>query len=191
MGFRNEDLIRKLADEKLGAFGARIVEALQDLDQQHKNLTQQVNGNSTGQPQAPPTVNSLNVTAKDGIFDAKIEDAGGISRGTEYFLEYSATPNFTAPTVIHLGATRNWRGSLGNQKLYFRAYSGFSTSPASPAVYHGTSVQPIPVEGGGPAGPDLQPSAGAGTAVTNGTQGGYGYGPIPFRSATDTPPTKA
>lgn len=188
---RNLSYIRSLSTKEMPGFGAKLYEALQDLITHHANLAQQVNGNSTGQPQPPPNIDSLHVTAKDGIFDVKINDNGQITRGTEYFLEHSTSPNFSAPTVVHVGTSRNWRGSLGNQKLYWRAYSGYSTSGSSAPVYFGSSVDPTLVTGGGSAsGPPIQPSSGSGTSSNDGTQGGNGYGPIPFRSTTGEPPIR-
>lgn len=135
------------------------------------------------QVQPPPPV-SLNVIAANGIFDVAIQDnnpAEG-NLAPEYFVEYSTSPSFNAPIVKHLGPSRNWRPMLGNQTLYFRAYSQFGRSSAVSAHrYFGPNNAPTPVIGGGVAGPTIQASAGSGTNPTSGLGGGVGYGRIPVR----------
>lgn len=128
---------------------------------------------------SPNPVTAINVTAQDGIFHATLSDSGQIQKGVGYFLEYDTDPTFTRPTVIDLGASRQYRGYLGNQNLYWRGYSQLSpplnSMPSAPLV-HGGSV-PLVVNGGGSAmGPTILPSTGSGTAATNGQQGGQGHG---------------
>lgn len=187
---RNLEFIRNLTSAENPGWGARMFEALQDVQQNQNNIAQQVNGNPAGNPNPPAAINSLSVKAADGIFDAKIVDTSDTSRGVNYFLEHSPSPNFSSPHMIHLGTSRNWRGALGNQTLHFRAYSSYATSGASAHVYHGSPTAPTPVTGGGAAGPAPQSSSGGGTASTNGTQGGHGFGPVPFRSSTGKPPVR-
>lgn len=159
-----------------------LAEALDDICAGIATMALQTNANPSGSASAPPPISGLSVTAQGGIFDVAITDGQPVSRGIEYFVEYSPTAAFTQPTVIHLGATRNWRGTLGNQTLYFRAYSQYSTGGPSTPVYFGSIGNPTPVIGGGSmTGPALQPSSGSGTAATDGRQGGAGYGHTPFR----------
>lgn len=158
----------------------RMVEALDDILAALNNAARQVTASPAGVTGAPPQISSLDVDAADGVFDAAIADNNPVLRGINYFLEYSATVNFTAPVVIDLGASRNWRGYLGNQTLYFRAYSSYPTSPSSPAIYFGS---PTAVVGGGSAGPSPLPSRGSGTAPDDGTDGNSGFGAEPYRGA--------
>lgn len=153
-----------------------IAEALDDVMSHVSTTMQQTNSSPNGQAAPPPTPSKLTVTAAHGIFDAKIDDNAPVTRGINYFLEYSQTPSFNSPTVIDLGASRNHRVALGNQTLHWRAYSSYPTSPRSQVIYHGTQGQPTPVIGGGTAsGPDPQPSSGSGTSKgASGSDGGFG-----------------
>lgn len=128
---------------------------------------------------APPQVASINVTATNGVFQATLVDAGNPVKGIGYFLEYDTSPAFPQPHVIDLGASRSWRGTLGNLTLYWRAYSQYAPpldSPPSPTLAFGGNVTPTAVVGGGSSGPALPESTGSGTAATNGMQGGLGHG---------------
>src|SRR6267154_1254729 len=149
----------------------------------YEALTQLVNGvNSLGRATgvdpsgtiaAPSPIGSLNVTAADGIFDLAITDNSTLNRGIFYFAESDTTPAFHQPYVHFLGSSRNLRLALGNQTLYWRAYSQYLGSDPSEPVTFGTPA--TAVTGGGTAtGPQLQPSTGSGTAP--GTAGGSGFG---------------
>lgn len=162
----------------------RFAEALLAVQEALNNVAQQTAASSQGPQGTSPTPAKLNVTAAQGVYDIAITDNAPIQRGVEYFLEYSLTPSFNQPTVIHLGTTRNHRVFLGNQILYWRSYSqyGAAAGPSQP-VYFGSSQSPTPVVGGGSiTGPVPQPSNGSGTAPSSGLQGGAGYGFAPFRN---------
>lgn len=156
----------------------RLVEALDELERQIKSVASQTDASPTNVTIPPPNIGSLTVIAANGVFDAVIFDESPVTRGITYFLEYSTSVNFSQPHVITLGATRNWRGFLGNLTLYWRAYSQYRQSAPSATVYFGA---PTAVVGGGAAGPTLQPSAGSGTAPSAGTLGGSGFGREPIR----------
>src|SRR5882757_5314465 len=97
----------------------KLAEALDDLLGLNSTTMKQINASPNGQAQPPNAPNALTVTAAHGIFDVKIDDnSSPVNRGVNYFLEYSESPAFTAPTTIDLGASRNWRGLLGNKTLY-------------------------------------------------------------------------
>lgn len=152
-------------------------EAFEDLVGRIENIRQQTNIATNGDTLPPPPVATINVIAAQGIFDVALSDnSSNISRGIHYFLEYSTSPFFTTPTVIHLGASRNWRGMLGNQLFYWRGYSSYPTSPRSEPVYFGTKTQPTGVLGGGTsAGPAPLGSNGSGTSLGAGAEdGGFG-----------------
>ena len=157
-----------------------VAQALDDICKQLENVANQTNSSPIGVTNPPPTPNSLNVTAAHGIFDAKITDNNPVSRGINYFLQYSPSPSFNSPTTIDLGQSRNHRVSLGNQTLYWRAHSSYPTSAWSGHVYHGTSTVPIALFGGGPmTGPALQPSSGSGTSDgASGSDGAFGNNPV-------------
>ena len=132
----------------------------------------------SGPISAPAPIGSLSVTAADGIFDLAITDNSAVNRGIFYFAESDTTPAFQQPYVHFLGSSRNYRIALGNQTLYWRAYSQYLGSETSAPVTFGTP--PKPVTGGGTAaGPALQASSGSGTA--GGNQGGQGFGQLTKR----------
>jgi len=161
--------------------------ALDDMIDYIQSVMTQTNSSPQGQSDPPPSPASLKVTAAHGIFDAAITDNNPVNRGINYFLEYSDNPQFNAPTTIDLGQSRNFRGHLGNQNLYWRAHSSYPTGPRSPHVYHGGSpVNPSPVAGGGVlTGPTPQPSQGSGTS--NGASGSDGaFGNFPYRKIRPT-----
>ena len=149
-----------------------LAEALDDLAAKIHSIMEQTNSSHTGQTNPPPDINGLTVNAKDGIFDVAISDNHSeVKRGINYFLEYSQDKNFKSPTVVDIGTSRNWRGHLGNQQLYWRGYSSYPTSPRSNPVPH-----PFPIMGGGTTtGPVLSPSSGSGTTKgATGSDGGFG-----------------
>lgn len=184
MAVKNGDYIRTLPD-----IGARLYEALQDLEQRHLTLAQQVNGSGEGQPSAPPAPNTLTVTAKNGHFQAAIQDNGPIYRGIQYHLEHADNPHFINPHVEHLGPSRNANLFLGSATRYFRAYSSYSSSPPSAPVYHGGQAKPMPVTGGGFVGPPpFLDSQGSGTGAAG--VGLSGPGPVPFRSVSGVAPKR-
>jgi hypothetical protein len=123
----------------------------------------------------PATIGSLNVLAADGIFDLAITDNSAVRRGIFYFAESDTTPSFGQPYVHFLGSSRNLRIAMGNQTLYWRAYSQYLGSDPSAPVTFGTPATAV-AGGGTAAGPALQTSMGSGTAA--GGQGGSGFGVI-------------
>lgn len=131
---------------------------------------------STPSP-APPSIAALKVQAANGWFDLAITDTSVAQPGLFYFVESDVTPAFNAPRVYFLGASRNLYLQLGNQTLYWRAYSQYIGSYPSAPVSFG--APPTAVTGGGTSGPAPLPSSGSG-ALPNGI----------FRSANGfgTPP---
>lgn len=162
-----------------------IKRALDDVSSQVKAIGRQVNAEPGGITPAPPQINALSVTAADGIFDAQIQDNNPVQRGVVYFLEYSL--NATGPwSLIAIGPARNWRGALGNQTFFWRAYSQYPTSDPSAPIYFGGPINPTGVAGGGAAGPAPQPPAGSGTDPSNNRgPGGGGFGKQKTRGFVD------
>jgi len=120
----------------------------------------------------PGPIGALSVLAADGIFDVALIDNSAVHRGIFYFAEFDSSPDFIAPRVCFLGSSRNLRLALGNQPLYWRAYSQYIGSMPSAPVSFGSP--PTAVAGGGLSGPALQPSSGSGSATAQ--QGGSGFG---------------
>ena len=131
---------------------------------------------------APPAqIGGVSVVAANGIFDIAVTDNSPVRRGIFYFVESDTAPAFPAPHVYFLGSSRNLRLSLGNQTLYWRAYSQYPGSDPSGATSFGNP--PTAVTGGGVAGPTQQPSAGSGTAPGTGQHGGSGFGKNLYRNS--------
>ena len=172
--------------EYLRAKDPRLAEVFDSIQNALNNIATQTGAVPQGPASTPSAPSGLNVTAAQGIFDIAITDnePSQSNIAPDYFLEYSTTQSFQQPTVIHLGPSRNWRGTLGNQTLYWRTYKqvGRGSQPSRP-IYFGGPAQPVAVIGGGASsGPTPLPSQGSGTASTNGLQGGVGYGKLPVRN---------
>jgi hypothetical protein len=153
-----------------------LAQALDSIVEQIQSVATQTAATVNGFTPAPHPISQLSVLASAGVFDIQIQDNTPVQRGINYFVEFSTTPNFVQPHVVNLGASRTYRSYWGNQTLYFRAYSQYSTSQPSQPVYFGSSSAPTAVVGGGSAGPTPQPSTGSGTAPNTGLQGGAGFG---------------
>lgn len=126
-------------------------------------------------PTPPPPV-KVNVTAANGMFNIAVTDSKeniAQNRLLHYFAEYSADTSFANPIVIPMGSSRNAQIQLGNQRLFFRAYSQFFGSNQSDKVYHGGLI-PAAVSGGGATPPTQQQSQGSGGGTTGDTGGGFG-----------------
>lgn len=99
-------------------------------------------------PPAPPA--GLQVSAARGVFAVRLLPSPGAAAGIQYFLEVSATPEFTAETttVYPLGNSTAVTLNLGNQTRYFRARARYPSSEWSPYCWLGTAAAPTPVSGG-------------------------------------------
>jgi hypothetical protein len=126
---------------------------------------------------APPPIASVAVQAANGWYDIAINDPSNARPGLFYFAESDTTPAFRAPRVYFLGASRNIYVQLGNQTLYWRAYSQYIGSLPSVPVTYGTP--PTAVVGGGASGPTPQPSTGSGVLPNGLLRGGNGFGVNP------------
>lgn len=188
---RNLDYLRATDPATAGTtYGARLYEAMQDLNSAISNHISQTNGNATGEPQPPPSPLGIQVTARDGYAHIALNDQGPLYRGVQYWVQHASTPNFTDGIHTQASGTelRNHTEFIGNQTRYFRAYKSYSASPPTTPVIHG-GVTPIPVTGGGAiAGPIFLAPQGTGTGSPNGAVSGPG--PVAFRSATGAPPVR-
>ena len=134
-------------------------------------IAQQTGTDPTGVITAPAKPAQLMVTQANGIVKAAITDnPANVRPGIRYFLEASPDPAFPkGSTEVHyLGPGRNWRNYIGNESLYFRAYSQYQNSPTSEPVYFAGAVT-----GGGSSSPNTPPLTGSGTT----TLSGHGFGP--------------
>ncbi len=140
-----------------------LAQALQDIIDGHNSIASQLNADSEGPVAAPTKPNSLTVTAQGGVFHGSIVHNGPFYRGITYHVDAAADAGFSNPFKVHQGPSRDFRVALGNQPLFFRAYTDYPTSGPSDAVYHG-GAQPVAVQGGGTwAGPAIPPAQGSGT----------------------------
>ena len=188
LDIRNLEWLGKVSIPDHPEFGVKLRQALLSIQTAHNNVELQTNSNSSGEPQAPPTVNGINVKSQNGHFSVSVTDNNQVYRGVSYFLEHADNPHFTNPTIVPMGPARNMHLFLGNVTRYFRAYSSYGTGVASPPVYHGGS-QPLPVAGGGSVGgPALLPSQGSGTGAPG--VGLVGFGPVLFRTTSGVPPPR-
>ncbi|HXL23032.1 MAG TPA: hypothetical protein VOA78_11240 [Candidatus Dormibacteraeota bacterium] len=139
------------------------------------NATSQRSGVDPSTPSpAPSSIASLAVQASNGWFDISVTDPSDSRPGLFYFTESDTTPAFSAPRVYFLGASRNLYVQLGNQTLYWRAYSQYIGSlPSAPVTF---GAPPTPVAGGGAAGPAPLPSTGSGAFPNGVPRGGNGFG---------------
>jgi hypothetical protein len=139
------------------------------------NATSQSAGVDPSTPSPAPTaLASIAVQASNGWFDLSITDPSAVRPGLFYFAESDTTPAFGAPRVYFMGASRNLYVQLGNQTLYWRAYSQYIGSlPSLPITF---GAPPTAVVGGGSSGPAPLPSTGSGTLSNGLARGGNGFG---------------
>lgn len=166
--------------------GAKLAEALGSIQQAHNNVEQQVNGNATAGPQAPPPPDAVSVTGQNGYLHVAIHHDAHFYRGIRYYVEHADNPQFTDPHVVALHDVRNVSIPVGGSR-YVRAYAAYSSSAPSQPVYHGSVAQPIAVDTGG-VGPALLPSQGSGTGAPG--VGLQGPGKEPFRPIAGAPPVR-
>lgn len=182
ISYPNLKWIRTLRLPDFAEFGPRLYQTLKASERGQNQIEQQVNGNLSGQPQPPPRLSGMNVTAQNGIFHVSLFHNADFYRGVRYHVEYATDPNFGTPFPLPMHDAREWRGSLGNLTLYFRSTTSYGTSAPAPWVYHGGS-KPIAVTGGGISGPPL-PSISQGSGTGFPQQGLQGSGQQPFRGAS-------
>jgi hypothetical protein len=142
------------------------------------NATSQRAGVDPSTPAPAPTpIASVMVQASNGWFDISVIDPSDARPGLFYFAESDTTPAFAAPRVYFMGASRNLYLQLGNQTLYWRAYSQYVGSlPSAPVTF---GAPPTAVAGGGVAGPAPLPSSGSGVLPNGLLRGGNGFGVNP------------
>jgi len=128
---------------------------------------------STPEP-APSPIASITVQAANGWFDISVADPSDARPGLFYFAESDVTPAFSTPRVYFMGASRNLYVQLGNQTLFWRAYSQYIGSQPSAPITFGSP--PVAVVGGGSSGPAPLPSTGSGVFPNGTLRGANGFG---------------
>lgn len=156
-----------------------------------ENIIDGVNGvathlavDPTGKVQPPDPIKDITVKAGDSHVHVTLNDPSQIRKGVQYFVEWDNDPSFPSPHPEHLGASRSRMLALPALKddgvtpnqYYFRAYSQYHGSDATPPVVLGglAAATPVTLTGGSKMTP--LPSRGSGTAAPDGTQGGRGLG---------------
>ena len=147
-----------------------MYETFKALHQGLISLAQQAGLGVSGQITAPE-LQSIAVTAANGIFSVSVVDKSETHLGISYFVEYADNPSFDNSHTLFIGPSRNENGLfLGSGTFYFRVFSQYLNSTQSPKIVYGGAT-PLGVAGGGAiAGPTLPPTQGSGA---NGA-GGYG-----------------
>jgi hypothetical protein len=110
------------------------------------NATSQRAGVDPSTPAPAPTaIASMTVQASNGWFDISVADPSDARPGLFYFAKSDTTPAFTAPRVYFMGASRNLYVQLGNQTLYWRAFSQYIGSlPSAPVTFGSRRQRPSP-----------------------------------------------
>lgn len=156
-----------------------LADALQKIVDYSNQAVNANKADGNGLYTVPKQIAKLSVLGGQGEADVQITDNSIVGSGTiepiNYWLEYSTDPNFISPGPyqVPLGAARNARITVPQQKLYFRAYSQYSGShPSTPTVHGGTVAAPVDCSTG--ASPPMQAAQGSGS--NSPTQPGRGFG---------------
>src|SRR5690242_4273968 len=120
-------------DPKLG-------ETIDDLRKAFISLAQQAGLSPSGQI-AAPQIQSISVTAANGVFSVTVTDKSATHLGINYFLEYADNANFNNSHTLFMGPSRSENGLfLGSGTFYFRAFSQYlSSTPSAKVTYGGTT----------------------------------------------------
>jgi hypothetical protein len=171
------------AIRQLPVFGDKLSQALQyivdGVNLGHANAAVA----AAGSVAPPPRLDSFNVTTDAmGFAYFGLKHNGNIQRGVNYFVEHADNPGFVGAHIVHLGTSRNGVPLyIGNSTRYFRAYAGYQGSDEVSERTNFGGASPTAVTGGGSAPAAFQQSYGAGTAPTDGSQPGRGFGPVLYR----------
>lgn len=182
--------IRNLAEirsakEWTPELAGKVYEAIQDINSAVSNHLLQTNGDPSGQPQAPPALDAINVTPTTTGHHVSLTHTADIYRGIEYHAFYADNPNFTNAFPVYMGPSREADVATGSKRLFFGAFPQYPTGKPGPLIYHGGN-QPIGVQGGTES--PLGTSQGSGTGTAGVAHSGHG--PVQFRSSTGVPPIR-
>jgi hypothetical protein len=139
--YKNQSHLQK-QDRLLG-------QGLDDLASQIQTIRTQGNFGQAGQISPPSSPSALQVTAASGLFTARVTH-NSAPAGTQYVLQYAASPNFQNPiseVLTHTPTiTTTWQKTLPTgTALYFRIAAKFPASGLGPWVYAGGSASPAAV----------------------------------------------
>lgn len=119
-------------------------EALADLASQVQAVRSQANLGQAGPPSPPSALTAIQVSAAGGFVSVSLTHPNPPS-GTQYVIEYSATPNFQNPVRIDNGISTTWEQYLSGKTLYFRGAPKLPASALAPWVYFGGTAKPTAV----------------------------------------------
>jgi hypothetical protein len=171
------------AIRQLPKIGQPLYEALQSFVDQSNHAHANAAVSGAGSLAPPPRLDSFHVTTcPAGFAYFGMKHNGNIQRGISYFVEHADNPSFTNAHTVELGPSRNGHPLyIGNSTRYFRAYSGYQGSNATSEKTNFGGATAAAVVGGGTSPANFQQSFGAGTAPTDGSRPGSGFGPVLYR----------
>lgn len=172
------------AVRQIPQIGNQLAQALQGFADQVNQAHAQSAVSGASPLQSPPKLDSFNVT-QDTVGNAYfgLQHNGNIQKGVSYFVEHADNPGFVGAHTVHLGASRNGVPLyIGNSTRYFRAYSMYQGNDQPSEITNFGGQTPTAVTGSGSAPATFQQSFGAGTAPTDGSQPGKGFGPVLYRA---------
>jgi hypothetical protein len=170
-----------------GSLLQRIIDAV-------NTLARNVGSAAVGKMPPPHPIQSITVqgtqnnstntlVAPSEILHWTLNHTQEVDKHVNYFSEIDTNPAFTAPHVIHHGASRTGFLSLPTQDntgkvqtYYLRSYPQYLGSDAQKPTVFGGLAQPLKIQMTGSSKTTLLTSTGSGTAAANGSQGGKGFG---------------
>lgn len=172
----------------------RLAIILEKIQLAVNNLGGMVGADPTGHSSPPPSPSGISVASGTDHIHVTLSDNSIRSRALNYFVEWSVNdPSFGNPNVEYLGPSRGKVLALPAKdgggvaiKYYVRGYSSYLGSDApSKKVTYGGAPLPTAVQLTGASQLTPLASTGAGTAPTELSSGGQGFG-----LAQQTPPTR-
>lgn len=183
-----------IRDSYAGSLFGRIIDAV-------NALAKNAGVAAVGKVAPPPPVDNITVSGpapNNGVISIPnsevlhwtIQHNQSVSKGIHYFSEIDTSPSFTNPHVIHHGTSRSGFLSLPTnnssnvkQTYYLRSYAQYPGSDPAPPTVLGGLGSAIGIQMGGTSQTSLLPSTGSGTAASDGSQGGHGFGVVLTRPA--------
>jgi hypothetical protein len=145
---------------------------------------------SSGNIDAPPPPESVNVTTSGEYMQIVVNHSAAIQKGIQYISHISTNPQFSQPIVHDHGSSRSpvpfplpTKDASGNPISYYvRTIAQYPGSHPSAPTYYGGSA-PTAVTLSGSTQMNLLPTTGSGTGSNNGQQSLAGLGSVQFRPA--------
>lgn len=180
--------LRELLDEVRnipGRHWARISVMFEKIQDAINQIGNGVGVDATGHTPVPAAPAGINVAAGTDHLHVTINDNEARARALNYFVEWSVNdPSFSNAHVEDLGASRGRMlplpakdGSGNPISYYVRAYRSYrGSASASEKTIFGGNLTPAPVVLTGTSQLTPLASTGSGTAPTNGSGAGQGFG---------------